>query len=772
MKKLKKSAILCLLFILIIGVISGASASAFAAESSVKESQSDSALPSSFDLRSVDTDGDGIGDRCYVTPVKAQQPFGVCWSFAAIAAAETSLLGSVYEDDPDAYKTLDLSEKQVAYYAHMYIDDPSSPQYGEGMHTDEYHNASDIYGGGSAYLATNIFATGIGPVNESRKEIFEYHGKNREITQKQSAAGLVTCYSPDDDWSMDDSCRYQRDYILKESYLLETPAQFVVDLQKMTSEYVYNEDATNAIKEQLLLRRGVEIGFHADTSLPWQTGGEGDYMNAETWAHYTWDAPIANHAVTIVGWDDHYSASNFLSGHQPPGDGAWLVKNSWGSGTNEFPDQGTGQWGIPVQKTDENGDPVYDDNGDPVMVGSGYFWLSYYDRTIKDPEVFLFDTQWGYAALGEEAMDSIHVDQHDLMPVGGIYPAFTETETKAANIFTPEDGEHVLYVSYIAKEPNTTVSYEVYLLAPDYTSPEDGILMASGEETHELGGYYMAELNPFVTVEKGQSYSVIVTQKTDKGKYAVNTPSNNGKNGPKLPDEIAEMAGDQYAVAVVNEGESMLYTDGEWLDWSKEESREKLFGPMYSYIRTELDSQYDNFPIKGYAVDKMITGDLRFSGNMEKLTLCEGATENLSLELSGEDDGIELGDFDIEWGLSTGGEEIVDVTISAGSKEATVTAVKPGIAYLIASAESAGAVILPIEVQARKLGDVDADGSVTILDVTGIQKRLASVPLSYAFSEKAADTDEDGIVSVLDATNIQRWLVNLPSSEKIGKPMS
>lgn len=29
-------------------------------------------LPVSFDLRSVDTDGDGIGDRCYVTPVRSQ----------------------------------------------------------------------------------------------------------------------------------------------------------------------------------------------------------------------------------------------------------------------------------------------------------------------------------------------------------------------------------------------------------------------------------------------------------------------------------------------------------------------------------------------------------------------------------------------------------------------------------------------------------------------------------------------------------------------------
>ena len=43
-------------------------------------------IPASFDLKSVDTDGDGVGDHCYVTPVRLQNPFGSRWAFAAIAA--------------------------------------------------------------------------------------------------------------------------------------------------------------------------------------------------------------------------------------------------------------------------------------------------------------------------------------------------------------------------------------------------------------------------------------------------------------------------------------------------------------------------------------------------------------------------------------------------------------------------------------------------------------------------------------------------------------
>ena len=105
-------------------------------------------------------------------------------------------------------------------------------------------------------------------------------------------------------------------------------------------------------------------------------------------------------AVTIIGWDDNYSRENFLDDHMPPADGAWLVKNSWGSGENDFPYKGWSDWGIPGEKTDENGDPVLDENGDPIMVGSGYFWLSYYDRSMSEPKAFIFDTALILPQLG------------------------------------------------------------------------------------------------------------------------------------------------------------------------------------------------------------------------------------------------------------------------------------------------------------------------------------------------------------------------------------
>jgi C1A family cysteine protease len=70
-------------------------------------------------------------------------------------------------------------------------------------------------------------------------------------------------------------------------------------------------------------------------------------FDSDTNSYCCYAATPGNHEVTIVGWDDNYSASNFKLGG-PEGDGAWIVRNSWGS-----------SWG---------------DNG--------YFYVSYYDRSF------------------------------------------------------------------------------------------------------------------------------------------------------------------------------------------------------------------------------------------------------------------------------------------------------------------------------------------------------------------------------------------------------
>ncbi len=164
--------------------------------------------------------------------------------------------------------------------------------------------------------------------------------------------------------------------------MVPSPTDLQYDSATGQRSYEYNPAGTAAIKEQLLNKRGVEIGFHADESFPDQALEEdGQFLSTKNWAHYTWYPSDANHAVQIVGWDDNYPRENFVEAHQPPvdmfpdgqhegatngGNGAWLVKNSWGSGEEEFPNKGEGKWGVKNEEgaTVEVADQTY--TGDPL----------------------------------------------------------------------------------------------------------------------------------------------------------------------------------------------------------------------------------------------------------------------------------------------------------------------------------------------------------------------------------------------------------------------
>ena len=100
-----------------------------------------------------------------------------------------------------------------------------------------------------------------------------------------------------------------------------------------------------------------------------------------------------------------------------------------------------------------------------------------------------------------------------------------------------------------------------------------------------------------------------------------------------------------------------------------------------------------------------------------------------------------------------------------------ITGYKDSVANRYAN-ENGFAFIALDNIQDSVLGDVDSDKSVTIVDATFIQRKLASIPIPFEFNEVIADADEDESVTIIDATCIQRWLVGLQTNDNIGKQIS
>lgn len=207
------------------------------------------------------------------------------------------------------------------------------------------------------------------------------------------------------------------------------------------------------------------------------------YYNSGKTSYYQPDSDFsAGHAITIVGWDDYYSADNFSE--KPPGDGAWLIKNSWGDS----------------------------------MCEDGYLWISYYDAMLLDTNT------WGSNVVITSARTN---KGYDRLYQNEIYGATWYTflmnpdesvvgEATFVNVFNFDD-VHKYLQKVIFETKETGVTYTAYYIPvvngiPD-SNRKNWQKLANGKSS--ISGYISVDTGGFevpagpgaigVTVDSGDS---------------------------------------------------------------------------------------------------------------------------------------------------------------------------------------------------------------------------------------------------------------------------
>jgi C1A family cysteine protease len=233
------------------------------------------------------------------------------------------------------------------------------------------------------------------------------------------------------------------------------------------------------------------------------------YMDATDTNYYCYTTTSTNHAVAVVGWDDNYSMYNFKD--TPPGNGAFIIKNSWGTGRHD----------------------------------NGYFYLSYYDTSFSPGTSF-------NNAESPNNYDMIY--QYD--PLGWVTSyGYGDTDAWGANIFTAQNNLPLTAVSFYTTDVNTAYSIYVYK-GVSGADPRSGVLAATKAGSQSYPGYYTVKLDSPVSMSNGVNFSVVIEF------------SNTGYTYPVASEKAY---GGYSSAASANPGESYLSNSGTgWYDLSND----------------------------------------------------------------------------------------------------------------------------------------------------------------------------------------------------------
>ena len=355
-----------------------------------------------------------LRDKGFVTPVKNQGNHKTASLFAACASMESNALLM-------GYGTYDFSEYHLGYFSNVVCTIPSESIYNEG-----YAGKDTWYDEGTTVFdALATLNKGFGPALETS---FPYS----ELTKKIDGS-------------------HAKDNVLN-----------------FNGVYMVTADDIAGIKNLIMTHGAVTVEVCARS---WE---ESTNYNTNTAAAYTakFDDKYnkLDHAVTIVGWDDYYSADNFST--NPGRSGAWICKNSWGT-----------SWGK-----------------------EGYFYLSYEDAALTDKKAVC-----AFTVSQKGTYDAQY--QYD----GGMCKYTDSASDGAAIKFVPTTNQTLAGIRiYPAIDSDgrfktTTATINVYKNATDINTLSSATLLYSFTKQITNAGYQIIEFDKCININAGEKIYITVT---------------------------------------------------------------------------------------------------------------------------------------------------------------------------------------------------------------------------------------------------------------------
>lgn len=240
-----------------------------------------------------------------------------------------------------------------------------------------------------------------------------------------------------------------------------------------------NQSGTEFIKAGLQRWGAAAVGFY------WSDV----YYNKTSFSYYQ-PATAPNlrsgggHGVTLVGWNDTFPASAF--NETPPGDGAWILKNSWGSA-----------WG-----------------------DHGFFYVSYYDKylgSVLGPEREYRSTAF-FTAEPVDNYDLVYL--HDPLGECRDYYVGEPKNGTVASRFNANESGILSAIGFYTTDVNTRYKAIIYRNASDGPIGDEA---ARFEGNLTWMGYHTVLLpqGSEVRIQKGENFSVVLSLENEVYGYPV-----------------------------------------------------------------------------------------------------------------------------------------------------------------------------------------------------------------------------------------------------------